>query len=129
MCCFVLFNLQNALCFHITFQAKLEATKYRNKAFPLYDKLAEVYGVDKAIRDKAGTIVEMRAKQKASQPQYVDSTEEVDMLVSQNEILLENVTTNAANVSIQKTIKESGKESAFLLKQLLKIVRQRHQKG
>ena len=79
VCCFVLCNLQNEIRFHITFHAKLEAANSSNNALPLYDKLAKIYGVDRAMGDKAETATEMRATKKASQPQCVDSIIEVDM--------------------------------------------------
>ncbi|CAK8540092.1 unnamed protein product [Lathyrus sativus] len=70
--------------------AKLEAAEWKNKPILFYDKLAKLFGKDRATREHEGTIAKMRAKKAANvEKSHGTTIEEIDHLVETNEVILE----------------------------------------
>lgn len=75
----------------IKFLAKPEAADWRNKPILFYDKLAQLFGKDRATGEHAETSTEIRARKvRNNGNMYPETIEEIDNLVSANEVTLES---------------------------------------
>ncbi|XP_039146886.1 uncharacterized protein LOC120284157 [Dioscorea cayenensis subsp. rotundata] len=95
-------------------EVKPEASEWMNKSIRNYEKLVQLYGQDRATGQHAETASEMRRRRlqnsgnTSRSPYSADTINDIDFMVSQNEVNLENLCENENMTSHDNEVEDEA---------------------